>query len=127
MASTANPPCCFTAKYPGDLDLADAFDDKNDRKDGGRPDIRPGEGTSTSPLHPACHTVPWDLRQILAVPHPLLGTGSQCQTPFLVGDGARRSRGAPLPAAPACRQHPCPARAGSAAPSSGTEGREGPW
>ncbi|KAK2545289.1 CD99 antigen-like protein 2 [Columba livia] len=38
------------AKYPGDLDLADAFDDKNDRKDGGRPDIRPGEAFSDDDL-----------------------------------------------------------------------------
>ncbi|NWX03184.1 C99L2 protein, partial [Caloenas nicobarica] len=38
------------AKYPGDLDLADALDDKNDRKDGGRPDIRPGEAFSDDDL-----------------------------------------------------------------------------
>lgn len=30
--------------------MADAFDDKNDRKDGGRPDIRPGEAFSDDDL-----------------------------------------------------------------------------
>lgn len=38
-----------------DFDLADALDDKNDRKDGGWPDVRPGEGRLTSPLCPACY------------------------------------------------------------------------
>ncbi|NXH88956.1 C99L2 protein, partial [Edolisoma coerulescens] len=33
-----------------DFDLADALDDNNDRKDGGRPDIRPGEGFSDDDL-----------------------------------------------------------------------------
>ncbi|XP_017593024.1 PREDICTED: CD99 antigen-like protein 2 [Corvus brachyrhynchos] len=33
-----------------DFDLADALDDKNDRKDGGRPDVRPGEGFSDDDL-----------------------------------------------------------------------------
>lgn len=38
-----------------DFDLADALDDKNDRKDPGRPALRPGEGRLTSPLCPACY------------------------------------------------------------------------
>ncbi|XP_031979763.1 CD99 antigen-like protein 2 isoform X2 [Corvus moneduloides] len=37
-------------KDPMDFDLADALDDKNDRKDGGRPDVRPGEGFSDDDL-----------------------------------------------------------------------------
>lgn len=45
-----------------DFDLADALDDKNDRKDPGRPDLRPGEGRLTSPLCPA---VPWELQETL--------------------------------------------------------------
>lgn len=38
-----------------DFDLADALDDKNDRKDARRPDVRPGEGRLTSPLCPVCY------------------------------------------------------------------------
>ncbi|KAF1580051.1 UNVERIFIED_CONTAM: hypothetical protein FQV15_0016113, partial [Eudyptes pachyrhynchus] len=53
--TTRAPPKHNPAKNPMDFDLADALDDKNDGKDGGRPDIRPGEGTLTSPLHPTCH------------------------------------------------------------------------
>ncbi|NXM73717.1 C99L2 protein, partial [Serilophus lunatus] len=37
-------------KDPMDFDLADALDDKNDRKDAGRPDVRPGEGFSDDDL-----------------------------------------------------------------------------
>ncbi|XP_023782756.1 CD99 antigen-like protein 2 [Cyanistes caeruleus] len=37
-------------KDPMDFDLADALDDKNDRKDIGQPDIRPGEGFSDDDL-----------------------------------------------------------------------------
>ncbi|NWI84712.1 C99L2 protein, partial [Pitta sordida] len=35
---------------PMDLNLADALDDKNDRKDPGRPGVRPGEGFSDDDL-----------------------------------------------------------------------------
>uniref|UniRef100_A0A8C4U780 CD99 antigen-like protein 2 n=1 Tax=Falco tinnunculus TaxID=100819 RepID=A0A8C4U780_FALTI len=38
------------AKDPLDFDLADALDDKNDGKDAGRPDVRPGEGFSDDDL-----------------------------------------------------------------------------
>ncbi|NXI90931.1 C99L2 protein, partial [Psophia crepitans] len=48
--TTRAPPKQNPAKNPMDLDLADALDDKNDRKDGGRPDIRPGEAFSDDDL-----------------------------------------------------------------------------
>ncbi|NXO53147.1 C99L2 protein, partial [Aramus guarauna] len=48
--TTRAPPKQNPAKDPMDLDLADAFDDKNDRKDDGRPDIRPGEAFSDDDL-----------------------------------------------------------------------------
>ncbi|NWI60582.1 C99L2 protein, partial [Calyptomena viridis] len=37
-------------KDPMDFDLADALDDKNDRKDAGRPDVVPGGGISDDDL-----------------------------------------------------------------------------
>ncbi|NXB00684.1 C99L2 protein, partial [Cnemophilus loriae] len=37
-------------KDPMDFDLADALDDKTDRKDAGRPDVRSGEGFSDDDL-----------------------------------------------------------------------------
>ncbi|KFU89231.1 CD99 antigen-like 2, partial [Chaetura pelagica] len=48
--TTRGPPKPNPAKNPMDFDLADALDDKNDRKDGGRPDVRPGEGFSDDDL-----------------------------------------------------------------------------
>ncbi|NXU10610.1 C99L2 protein, partial [Pardalotus punctatus] len=46
--TTRAPPKRNPEKDPMDLDLADALDDKNDRKDPGRADVRPGEGRLTS-------------------------------------------------------------------------------
>ncbi|KAM6323091.1 CD99 antigen-like protein 2 [Podargus strigoides] len=48
--TTRSPPKHNPAKNPMDFDLADALDDKNDRKDGGRPDVKPGEGFSDDDL-----------------------------------------------------------------------------
>ncbi|NXD82562.1 C99L2 protein, partial [Halcyon senegalensis] len=48
--TTRPPPKHNPEKNPMDFDLADALDDKNDRKDGGRPDVRPGEGFSDDDL-----------------------------------------------------------------------------
>ncbi|NXF32774.1 C99L2 protein, partial [Nyctibius bracteatus] len=48
--TTRAPPKHNPAKNPMDFDLADALDDKNDRKDGGRPDVRPGEAFSDDDL-----------------------------------------------------------------------------
>ncbi|NXD92702.1 C99L2 protein, partial [Chaetorhynchus papuensis] len=48
--TTRAPPKRNSEKDPMDFDLADALDDKNDRKDGGRPDVRPGEGFSDDDL-----------------------------------------------------------------------------
>ncbi|NXO71259.1 C99L2 protein, partial [Phainopepla nitens] len=48
--TTRAPPKRNPEKDPVDLDLADALDDKNDRKDAGRPDVRPGEGFSDDDL-----------------------------------------------------------------------------
>ncbi|NXJ38407.1 C99L2 protein, partial [Ciconia maguari] len=48
--TTRAPPKHNPAKNPMDLDLADALDDKNDGKDAGRPDVRPGEAFSDDDL-----------------------------------------------------------------------------
>ncbi|KFQ38310.1 CD99 antigen-like 2, partial [Mesitornis unicolor] len=48
--TTRAPPKRNPAKNPMDFDLADALDDKNDRKDAGRPDVRPGEEFSDDDL-----------------------------------------------------------------------------
>ncbi|NWW32431.1 C99L2 protein, partial [Panurus biarmicus] len=48
--TTRAPPKRHPEKNPMDLDLADALDDKNDIKDAGRPDVRPGEGFSDDDL-----------------------------------------------------------------------------
>ncbi|NXK09283.1 C99L2 protein, partial [Herpetotheres cachinnans] len=48
--TTRAPPKHNPAKDPMDFDLADAFDDKNDGKDAGRPDVRPGEAFSDDDL-----------------------------------------------------------------------------
>ncbi|KAM9227603.1 CD99 antigen-like protein 2 [Leptosomus discolor] len=48
--TTRAPPKHNPAKNPMDFDLADALDDKNDRKDAGRPSVRPGEGFSDDDL-----------------------------------------------------------------------------
>ncbi|NXV99482.1 C99L2 protein, partial [Fregetta grallaria] len=48
--TTRAPPRHNPAKDSMDFDLADALDDKNDRKDGGRPDVRPGEAFSDDDL-----------------------------------------------------------------------------
>ncbi|NXC65250.1 C99L2 protein, partial [Aleadryas rufinucha] len=48
--TTRAPPKRNPEKDPMDFDLADALDDKNDRKDGGKPDVRPGEGFSDDDL-----------------------------------------------------------------------------
>ncbi|NWR54959.1 C99L2 protein, partial [Bucorvus abyssinicus] len=48
--TTRAPPRHNPAKDPMDFDLADALDDKNDGKDGRRPDVRPGEGFSDDDL-----------------------------------------------------------------------------
>ncbi|XP_074004003.1 CD99 antigen-like protein 2 [Numenius arquata] len=48
--TTRAPPKHNPAKNPMDFDLADALDDKNDRKDPGRPNVRPGEGFSDDDL-----------------------------------------------------------------------------
>ncbi|NXV00591.1 C99L2 protein, partial [Cettia cetti] len=48
--TTRAPPKRKPEKDPMDFDLADALDDKNDRKDPGRPDVRPGEGFSDDDL-----------------------------------------------------------------------------
>ncbi|NWS53154.1 C99L2 protein, partial [Chunga burmeisteri] len=48
--TTRAPPKHNPAKNPMDFDLADALDDKNDRKDAGRPDVRPGEALSDDDL-----------------------------------------------------------------------------
>ncbi|NXY59264.1 C99L2 protein, partial [Callaeas wilsoni] len=48
--TTRAPPKRNPEKDPMDFDLADALDDKNDRKDTGRPDVRPGEGFSDDDL-----------------------------------------------------------------------------
>ncbi|KAM6381612.1 LOW QUALITY PROTEIN: CD99 antigen-like protein 2 [Pluvialis apricaria] len=47
---TTRAPPNNPAKNPMDFDLADALDDKNDGKDAGRPDIRPGEAFSDDDL-----------------------------------------------------------------------------
>ncbi|NWR27425.1 C99L2 protein, partial [Tachuris rubrigastra] len=48
--TTRAPPKYNPEKDPMDFDLADALDDKNDRKGPGRPDLRPGEGISDDDL-----------------------------------------------------------------------------
>ncbi|NWZ40067.1 C99L2 protein, partial [Brachypodius atriceps] len=48
--TTRAPPKRNPAKDPMDFDLSDALHDKNDRKDPGRPDVRPGEGFSDDDL-----------------------------------------------------------------------------
>ncbi|NXQ32315.1 C99L2 protein, partial [Alaudala cheleensis] len=48
--TTRAPPKRNPEKDPMDLDLSDAFDEKNDIKDPGRPDVRPGEGFSDDDL-----------------------------------------------------------------------------
>ncbi|NXI27964.1 C99L2 protein, partial [Sterrhoptilus dennistouni] len=48
--TTRAPPKHNPAKDPMDFDLADALDDKNDRKDPGRPALRPGEEFSDDDL-----------------------------------------------------------------------------
>ncbi|NXK34707.1 C99L2 protein, partial [Piprites chloris] len=48
--TTRAPPKRNPEKNPMDFDLADALDDKNDRKDPGRSDLRPGEGFSDDDL-----------------------------------------------------------------------------
>ncbi|NXE10675.1 C99L2 protein, partial [Lophotis ruficrista] len=48
--TTRAPPKPNPGKNPMDFDLADALDDKNDRKDPGRPDVRPGEAFSDDDL-----------------------------------------------------------------------------
>ncbi|NXE38560.1 C99L2 protein, partial [Ptilorrhoa leucosticta] len=48
--TTRAPPKRNPEKDPMDFDLADALDDKNDRKDSGGPDVRPGEGFSDDDL-----------------------------------------------------------------------------
>ncbi|NXS69441.1 C99L2 protein, partial [Pandion haliaetus] len=48
--TTRAPPKHNPAKDPMDIDLADALDDKNDGKDAGRPDVRPGEAFSDDDL-----------------------------------------------------------------------------
>ncbi|KFP49734.1 CD99 antigen-like 2, partial [Cathartes aura] len=48
--TTRAPPKHNPAKQPMDLDLADALDNKNDGKDAGRPDVRPGEAFSDDDL-----------------------------------------------------------------------------
>ncbi|NWW04930.1 C99L2 protein, partial [Oreocharis arfaki] len=48
--TTRAPPKHNPEKNPMDFDLADALDDKNDLKDGRRPDVRPGEGFSDDDL-----------------------------------------------------------------------------
>ncbi|RMB98372.1 hypothetical protein DUI87_25278 [Hirundo rustica rustica] len=48
--TTRAPPKRKPEKDPMDFDLADALDDKNDRKDPGRSDVRPGEGFSDDDL-----------------------------------------------------------------------------
>ncbi|NWW97159.1 C99L2 protein, partial [Rhynochetos jubatus] len=48
--TTRAPPKHNPAKNPMDLDLADALNDKNDRKDDRRPDISPGEAFSDDDL-----------------------------------------------------------------------------
>ncbi|NXS98188.1 C99L2 protein, partial [Jacana jacana] len=48
--TTRAPPKHNPAKNPMDFDLADALDDKNDRKDPGRPNVRPGEAFSDDDL-----------------------------------------------------------------------------
>ncbi|XP_049683799.1 CD99 antigen-like protein 2 [Accipiter gentilis] len=48
--TTRPPPRHNPAKDPMDFDLADALDDKNDGKDAGRPDVRPGAAFSDDDL-----------------------------------------------------------------------------
>ncbi|KFP39104.1 CD99 antigen-like 2, partial [Chlamydotis macqueenii] len=48
--TTRAPPKHNPGKNAMDFDLADALDDKNDRKDAGKPDIRPGEAFSDDDL-----------------------------------------------------------------------------
>ncbi|NXE75668.1 C99L2 protein, partial [Cochlearius cochlearius] len=48
--TTRAPPKHNPAKNPMDFDLADALNDKNDGKDSGRPDVRPGEALSDDDL-----------------------------------------------------------------------------
>ncbi|NXI39753.1 C99L2 protein, partial [Galbula dea] len=48
--TTRAPPKHNPAKDPMDFDLADAFDDKNDGMDAGRPNVRPGEAFSDDDL-----------------------------------------------------------------------------
>ncbi|NXS41975.1 C99L2 protein, partial [Balaeniceps rex] len=47
---TRAPPKHNPAKNPNDLDLSDALDDKNDGKDAGKPDVKPGEAFSDDDL-----------------------------------------------------------------------------
>lgn len=114
-----------------DFDLADALDDKNDGKDGGRPDIRPGEGTLTSPLHPTCHQPRCPPGPVGDPPRPLLGRGSHCQTPSQLSDGVRRNKGAALSEAPACSQHHAalalPAQRREMFPQAAQSLPPGPW
>ncbi|NXH18454.1 C99L2 protein, partial [Bucco capensis] len=48
--TTRAPPKHNPGKNPMDLDLADAFDDKNDGIDAGRPNVKPGEAFSDDDL-----------------------------------------------------------------------------
>ncbi|NWU88588.1 C99L2 protein, partial [Upupa epops] len=48
--TTRTPPKHNPANDPMGFDLADALDDRNDRKDPGRPDVRPGEDFSDDDL-----------------------------------------------------------------------------
>lgn len=62
-----------------DFDLADALDDKNDRKAPGRSNVNAGEGMLISPLQAACRQ---DLKEILPCPsweHGLTARHHRCQ------------------------------------------------
>ncbi|NXR09329.1 C99L2 protein, partial [Semnornis frantzii] len=48
--TTRAPPKHSSGKNPMDFDLADALDDKNDRKDPGRSNVNPGEAFSDNDL-----------------------------------------------------------------------------
>lgn len=109
-----------------DFDLADALDDKNDGKDAGRPDVRPGSGTSTPPLCPACHQPRCPPGPAGDPPRDLPGRGislPDAVPPKRRGKGKRRRCLARGPR-PACAEEG-DVSGGSAAPSSGTAGKEG--
>lgn len=110
--------------------MADAFDDKNDRKDGGKPHVSQGEGTSTFPLHPACHQPHCPSGPAGDPRRPPSPPGNRLSVPDSIPGGRRgeeKQRRCPARTA-ACNQHPLPCPRRQRSPflrGRGGEGREG--